>query len=167
MPLIKNDKLIEDSWVAANDDEPLPLAEAIIVSLERWQAARGELLSRNGRLGLRLKSDQSPVLVAEDLEHFDLIALEFPKFKDGRAYSYARLLRERYGYKGELRAVGEVLRDQLIFMHRCGFDARRRRRSASGISREPTAVLGSPICATGPAPSGAPVRLSDPHRGLR
>jgi uncharacterized protein (DUF934 family) len=51
MPLIKNDKLIEDSWVAANDDEPLPLAEAIIVSLERWQAARGELLSRNGRLG--------------------------------------------------------------------------------------------------------------------
>ena len=123
MPLIKNDKLIEDSWVAANDDEPLPLAEAIIVSLERWQASRGELLARNGRLGLRLKSDQSPVLVAEDLEHFDLIALEFPKFKDGRAYSYARLLRGRYGYKGELRAVGEVLRDQLIFMHRCGFDA--------------------------------------------
>jgi hypothetical protein len=154
MPLIKNDKLIEDSWVAANDDEPLPLAEAIIVSLERWQAARGELLSRNGRLGLRLKSDQSPVLVAEDLEHFDLIALEFPKFKDGRAYSFSCIA-----------AASTPSRWRTTRRWTAG--ARRRRRSASGISREPTAVLGSPICATGPAPSGAPVRLSDPHRGLR
>src|SRR3546814_6520329 len=81
------------------------------------------LRGHNGRLGLRLKSDQSPAGIAEDLGHFQLVALEFPRFGDGRAYSYARLLRERYGFKGELRAVGNVLRDQLLFMLRCGFDA--------------------------------------------
>ena len=57
------------------------------------------------------------------MKRFALIALEFAKFTDGRAYSYARLLRQRYGYEGELRAIGQVLRDQLLFMHRCGFDA--------------------------------------------
>ena len=62
-------------------------------------------------------------MIADDLAFFDLVALEFPIFKDGRAYSTARLLRERYHYKGELRAIGEVLRDQLQFMLRCGFDA--------------------------------------------
>src|SRR3546814_2142105 len=81
------------------------------------------LRGHNGRLGLRLKSDQSPAGIAEDLGHFQLVALEFPRFGDGRAYSYARLLRERYGFKGELRAVGNVLRDQFLFMLRCGFDA--------------------------------------------
>src|SRR3546814_6954056 len=81
------------------------------------------LRGHNGRLGLRLKSDQSPAGIAEDLGHFQLVALEFPRFGDGRAYSYARLLRERSGFKGELRAVGNVLRDQFLFMLRCGFDA--------------------------------------------
>ena len=123
MPLIKDDRLIEDPWVAANDDEPLPVAEAVIVDLERWRESREALLARNGRLGIRLKSDQSPSLIAEDLAHFDLVALEFPLFKDGRAYSHARLLRQRYGFTGELRAVGDVLRDQLLFMQRCGFDS--------------------------------------------
>ncbi len=123
MPLIKDDRLIDDPWTAAPDEGPLPVEERIIVSLERWQAARAELLARNGRLGIRLKSDQPPALIADDLASFDLVALEFPGFKDGRAYSYARLLRERYGFTGELRAVGQVLRDQLLFMHRCGFDS--------------------------------------------
>ena len=123
MPLIKDDRLVEDPWVAAADGEPLPVAEAVIVGLERWREARDELLARNGRLGIRLKSDQSPSLIAEDLALFDLVALEFPLFKDGRSYSHARLLRQRYGYTGELRAVGDVLRDQLLFMQRCGFDS--------------------------------------------
>ena len=123
MPLIKDDRLIEDTWVAVGDEGPLPVEERIIVSLERWQAARDELLARNGHLGIRLKSDQAPALIADDLESFELVALEFPVFKDGRAFSYARLLRERYGFTGELRAVGQVLRDQLLFMHRCGFDS--------------------------------------------
>lgn len=123
MPLIRHGRLVEDPWVAAADDAELPVAEAVIVGLERWRAEREALVARNGRLGLRLSSDQLPESVADDLDHFDLVALEFPKFKDGRAYSSARLLRERYGFTGELRAVGEVLRDQLSFMQRCGFDA--------------------------------------------
>lgn len=123
MPLIKDERLVEDPWITAEDEGPLPLEPRVIVGLARWQAGREELLARNAPLGIRLKSDQSPALIAEDLGHFDVVALEFPKFTDGRAYSYARLLRERYGFRGELRAVGNVLRDQLFFMQRCGFDA--------------------------------------------
>jgi uncharacterized protein (DUF934 family) len=123
MPLIKDDRLVKDPWITAEDEGPLPLTPRVIVGLARWQAEREELLARNAPLGIRLTSDQTPALFAEDLEQFDLVALEFPKFTDGRAYSYARLLRERYGFTGELRAVGNVLRDQLFFMQRCGFDA--------------------------------------------
>ncbi|GAB4392396.1 MAG: DUF934 domain-containing protein [Kiloniellaceae bacterium] len=121
MSLLKNGEIVADPWTA------LPEGAApegdVIVSLEQWQADRETLRAHNGRLGLRLKSDQSPADLAGDLDRFDLIALEFPRFGDGRAYSYARLLRERYGFTGELRAVGNVLRDQLLFMLRCGFDA--------------------------------------------
>jgi uncharacterized protein (DUF934 family) len=121
MPLLKNGQVVADTWTL------LPEGAApegdVIVSLERWQADRETLRAHNGRLGLRLKSDQSPAELAEDLDRFDLIALEFPRFGDGRAYSYARLLRERHGFAGELRAVGNVLRDQLFFMVRCGFDS--------------------------------------------
>lgn len=123
MPLIKNNTLVEDRWVTVAEGEALPVEENLIVSLEGWQEQRDELVARNGKLGIRLRSDQSPALIAEDLGQFDLVALEFPAFKDGRAFSYARLLRERYGFKGEVRAVGDVLRDQLVFMQRCGFDA--------------------------------------------
>ncbi len=80
------------------------------------------LRARNGKLGLRLPNDAPVESIARDLDRFDLVVLHFPKFTDGRAYSQARLLRGRYGYKGELRATGEVLRDQLLFMRRCGFD---------------------------------------------
>ena len=123
MPLIKNDALIADAWAHPDDDEALPEGAPAIVSLERWQAERETLVKRNAPLGLRLGSDQPPELVLDDLERFQVIALEFPKFADGRAYSYARLLRERYGYPGELRAVGNVLRDFFPFLLRCGFDA--------------------------------------------
>lgn len=123
MPLLKDGKLAEDHWTAlAESADAAPLGD-VIVTLEQWQAGGERLRGHNGRLGLRLKSDQSPAQVADDLGHFDLIALEFPRFGDGRAYSSARLLRERYGFKGELRAVGNILRDQLLFMLRCGFDA--------------------------------------------
>ena len=80
-------------------------------------------MQRGTPLGIRLHSDQPPELIAVDVRAFCRVALEFPKFRDGRAYSYARLLRERYGFKGELRAVGEVLLEQLFFMLRTGFDA--------------------------------------------
>ena len=95
----------------------------LLVPLALWQAHRARLIGRVGPLGVQFASAQSPALVADDLDRFDLIALEFPKFTDGRAYSYARLLRERYGFTGEVRAVGHVLRDQIAFMLRCGFDA--------------------------------------------
>jgi len=123
MPLIKDDRFAKDGWIALDDDDALPAGAPVIVTLERWRAERARLVGRNAPLGLRLRSDQAPAEIAGDLPHFALIELEFPKFTDGRAYSYARLLRERYGFAGELRAVGAVLRDQYGFMRRCGFDA--------------------------------------------
>jgi len=123
MPLLKDGQVVADSWTTlAEDAEAAPEGD-VIVTLEQWQAGKERLRGHNGRLGLRLKSDQSPAQLADDLHHFALVALEFPRFGDGRAYSYARLLRERYSFSGEVRAVGNVLRDQLVFMLRCGFDA--------------------------------------------
>ena len=123
MPLIKDRVLVEDGWRHLDDEEAVPGDGGIIVSLARWQAERDRFDGRNAPLGVRLKSDDRPEAIAPDLDRFDVVALEFPSFKDGRAYSVARLLRERYRYRGEIRAVGEVLRDQLDFMRRCGFDA--------------------------------------------
>lgn len=122
MPLIKEGVLAEDSWQALADEEEL-VEGPIVVSLDRWQSERENLLARNTPIGVRLKSDQTPALIVDDLDRFSVVALEFPKFNDGRAYSYARLLRDRYGFKGEVRAVGNVLRDQFLLMQRCGFDA--------------------------------------------
>ena len=108
MPLIKANGLADDLWTFVKDEEQLPPEGAIIVTLTRWQANRDQLVARPTPLGIRLKSDQAPSTISGDIERFDVIALEFPKFTDGRAYSSARLLRERLGYRGELRAVGDV-----------------------------------------------------------
>jgi uncharacterized protein (DUF934 family) len=123
MALIKNKAVSDDSWTHVGDDEELPVEESIIISLNRWKNEHEALSKRNAPLGIRLASDQPPLEIEDDLSKFDVIALDFPAFTDGRAYSYARLLRERYGFSGEIRAVGNVLRDQLDLMHRCGFDA--------------------------------------------
>ncbi|MFI4986358.1 MAG: DUF934 domain-containing protein [Alphaproteobacteria bacterium] len=123
MPLIKDGRIAEDPWRLLADDEAAPAETPIVVSLERFNREQNALIARDGALGIRLKAGQHPQAIAEEVRHFALVALEFAKFTDGRAYSYARTLRERYGYRGELRAVGQVLRDQLLFMHRCGFDA--------------------------------------------
>ena len=122
--IINNRQIIEDRWRQVADAEPLPPEGAVIVSLTRWRQERQALLARpNKRVGVRLKNDEPVADIAVDLPYFAVIALEFPTFKDGRALTQARLLRERYGYRGELRAVGDVLRDQIFFMQRCGFDA--------------------------------------------
>ena len=123
MALVKNGELVTSSFVDASGSEAIPATGPVIVSLDQWKAHRDELLKRGTPLGIRLHSDQPPELIAADVQHFAVVALEFPKFRDGRAYSYARLLRERYSFKGELRAVGEVLLEQLFFMLRTGFDA--------------------------------------------
>lgn len=127
--LIKNAKIAADSWqqLERGADGALPAIPAtgdILVPLALWQAAAGALLGREaGRLGVWLAGDEDPALVADSLEAFSLIAVHFPQFTDGRGYSTARLLRERYGWKGELRAIGDVQRDQLFYLWRCGFDA--------------------------------------------
>ncbi len=123
MALIKNGRLTEDAWTEVADDAPLPVDGPIIVSLARWNADRDALLSLKRPLGLRLDNDRSPEPIEGDVGHFSLIVLHFPKFTDGRAYSQAHLLRQRYGFAGELRATGQVLRDQLALMLRCGFDS--------------------------------------------
>ena len=123
MALVKDGRIVDDPFVDASALEALPADGPVIVSLEQWQAHRDALLARGAPIGLKLKSDQSPEAVADDVDRFAVIALEFPRFRDGRAYSYARLLRERYGYTNELRAVGDVLLEQLFYMVRTGFDA--------------------------------------------
>lgn len=122
--LIKNRALVTDPYARVADDAPLPVAGTpVLVTLKRWQAERDALLARGGDIGVQVPGTTPAGELAADLVHFALVAIEFPSFKDGRGYTLARLLRERHGYRGELRAVGDVLRDQLFFLSRAGFDA--------------------------------------------
>ena len=114
--------LVEDPFTAVSDDWAIPQGD-VIISLTRYQAEGDRLLSEGRKVGVRLEADEEVEALAYDLPRLSVVALVFPKFGDGRAYSYARLLRERFGYKGEVRAVGDVLREQAGFMVRCGFDA--------------------------------------------
>ena len=127
MALIRNQKPAANHWQllrpAADGPEPDVPEGDVIVPLALWQARRGELLARAGRLGVWLSGEQDPAHIADDFEHFAVIAVDFAKFTNGRGYSVARLLRERYGWRGELRAIGDVQRDQVFYLKRCGFDA--------------------------------------------
>ncbi len=124
MKLVKNGAVAADDWTLLADDESLPDdGKAVIVTLTRFKAERDQLVGRNAPLGLRLKSNEPPSSVEGDLDRFAVIALEFPIFRDGRAYSHATQLRSRFKFKGEIRAVGDVLRDQILNMIRCGIDA--------------------------------------------
>ncbi len=123
MPLLKDGKLIDDPWSHIADEVAIPASGPVIVGLKRWREERESLIKRKDPVGVRLQSDHTAGDVADDLEHLGVVALAFPVFKDGRAYSNARRLRERHGYTGEIRAIGNVLRDQYLFMRRCGFDA--------------------------------------------
>lgn len=121
--LIKNGQLVEDPFINCTNMDVLPASGALIVSLAQWQNHGAKLIRRADPVGVRLKSDEHPEIIAVDLESVAVVALEFPSFRDGRAYSYARLLRERYGFTGELRAVGDVLLEQIHFMERVGFNS--------------------------------------------
>lgn len=122
MTLIKNGAVTDDPYTAVADDAPLPQG-AVIVSLTRLRRDREELFERNSPLGVRLASDQSPEGLGGDLERLSLVVLEFPKFRDGRPFSWARMLRTRLRFTGEVRATGDYLYDQINYMRRVGFDA--------------------------------------------
>jgi uncharacterized protein (DUF934 family) len=122
MAIFKGHGFIKDEWVVAGDDAAMPAGKAV-VSKARFVAEREALTARNAPLGLILRSGETVDGLEEDIERFGLIVLDIPKYTDGRSYSTARLLRERYKYAGELRANGDVLRDQIMFLHRVGFDS--------------------------------------------
>ncbi|MBO6521927.1 MAG: DUF934 domain-containing protein [Rhodospirillales bacterium] len=122
MPLLKQGQFADDPWVRVADDADIADETAVVVSLERWQDEADALRKRNAPVAVALTNDQSPAEIESDLDAIDAVFLTFPAYTDGRAYSQARLLRQRYGYKGEIRATGNVLRDQYAFMQRCGFD---------------------------------------------
>ena len=126
--LIKNRAITADSWqlleLPSGDANPsVPAAGDILVPLALWKAEKPSLVRRAGRTGVILDPADDPAILAADIGSIPLIAVRFPKFSDGRGYSTGRLLRERYKFKGELRAIGDVLRDQLSLMERCGFDS--------------------------------------------
>ena len=122
MRVIKDKKVIEDSWQLVDEGATVPETGDVIVSLSLWKKEYDVLSKRPGKVGVVLSSDEDPADIAHR-DELPLIAIDFPKFSDGRGYSHARLLRERYGYEGELRAVGNVLRDQLFYMLRCGIQS--------------------------------------------
>ena len=120
--LIKSGAYAQDNFAPVADDAPLPEG-AVLVSLARFQKDREALLARNSPIGIKLQSSENPEQLGADVGHFSLVALEFPKFRDGRAFSWARMLRTRLGFTGEIRAVGDFLYDQVNYQHRVGFDA--------------------------------------------
>ena len=124
--IIKDNQVVPDTWELLPKDttlDQLTNTGDVIVPLAMWLEHSRALKARDGRLGVWLDADEEAELIADDLDSFAVIALNFPVFSDGRNYSNARLLRDRYQYQGELRSIGDVLRDQLFFMRRCGFNA--------------------------------------------
>ncbi|MBA3504435.1 MAG: DUF934 domain-containing protein [Betaproteobacteria bacterium] len=123
--LIKHGVVVEDRWTLvrqAGSLAGLVGGEPVIVPLALWLQARAALIARS-EAGVWLGPDDDPARIAPDARFLPVIAIDFPVFTDGRGYSIARLLRERYAYQGELRAIGDVQRDQLHYLAHCGFDA--------------------------------------------
>ncbi|MEP6997205.1 MAG: DUF934 domain-containing protein [Betaproteobacteria bacterium] len=124
MPLLTKERaVVEDRWTllpetAALGDVP---AGSAIVPLRLWLASRDGFAARTD-IGVWLKPDDDPEALTDDISRLPLIAVAFPQFGDGRGYSSARLLREKYQFRGELRAIGQILRDQLYYLWQCGFD---------------------------------------------
>jgi len=123
MPLVKDGQIVTDPYLRVLDDAPVPDEAAVIVPAARLLADASELTKRNEPIGVLWPNDRKISDLAPYLDQVALVALTFPNFRDGRAYSQARLLRERYQFRGELRATGQVLRDQFLFLLRAGFDS--------------------------------------------
>jgi uncharacterized protein (DUF934 family) len=123
MPLIKNGAVIADPFTMLADDQPLPAEGGAIVSLTRFRKDRETLLARNAPLGVRLNADESPEELGDDVHRLSVVVIVFPKFRDGRGFSWARMLRTRLNFTGEVRAGGDFLYDQISYLLRTGFDA--------------------------------------------
>jgi uncharacterized protein (DUF934 family) len=123
--MIKDGKIIENNWKLVTTAEELSIASNLLVSLELWQEHKEALSARisSQSIGLWLQNDQCVSALADELNQLTVIAIDFPVFVDGRGFSVARLLRDRYAYTGEIRATGAVIRDQLCYLKRCGFTA--------------------------------------------
>ena len=125
--LIKEGQIVNNEWQIVEatetpDSVTLPSGKTI-VPLNVWEAQKSQLTARQGEIGVWLNSDEFAEVLADDAENLPLIAINFPGFMDGRGFSTAFLLRQRYGFSGELRAIGHVIRDQLFYLSRCGFNA--------------------------------------------
>ena len=125
MDIILDKAIAADSWIHVAEDAPLPASGNLIVPLAFWQKEHAALANRVGKTGVWLKGSDDPTRIAEvrELVKLPLIAMDFPQFVDGRGYSVGRLLRERYAFTGQLRAFGDVFRDQIPYLLRCGFNA--------------------------------------------
>jgi phosphoadenosine phosphosulfate reductase len=123
MPLWRRGGFVGDEWIVVGDGARISPDGAIVVSLKRWLAERADLSLRAGAVGVAVEAGADAQAHLAELADRPLVALAFAKFADGRAFSYARLLRERYGFCGELRAIGDVLIDEIPLMLRCGFDS--------------------------------------------
>ena len=124
--VIRNRRVENDAWhfVGVPDRAPSASGEGpVVVPLALWREQRETLLARGTPVGVWLAPGDDPAAIADDLHRLALVAVHFPKFTDGRGYSTAALLRTRHGYRGELRAFGDVGRDQLYYLARCGFDS--------------------------------------------
>lgn len=123
MALLQHGALQPNNWRFVGDDAAIPADGPVTVSLKRWQAEAETLRGRNAPIGVRLKNDEPATSLGEDVHRLSVIEVEFPKFTDGRAFSQARILRDKLGFKGELRAIGTILRDTYAHMVRCGIDS--------------------------------------------
>jgi phosphoadenosine phosphosulfate reductase len=123
MPLWRREGFVEDKWAFLGDEASLPEEGAIVVSLKRWLAEREALVSRGGPVGVAVEAGADAQAHLTDLADRPLVVLAFDKFADGRSFSYARILRDRLRFGGELRAIGDVLIDEMPLMLRCGFDS--------------------------------------------
>ena len=121
MALWRDGAFADNNWVSVEDGAPLPAGGAVLVSLARWRAEKDALAAHQGAVGVIVSAGKDALEHIGDAADRPLVALRFDKFADGRAFSYAILLRERHGFAGELRAIGDVLLDEIPLMLRCGF----------------------------------------------
>ncbi|MEC9346713.1 MAG: DUF934 domain-containing protein [Pseudomonadota bacterium] len=122
MALLKNGRLLEDRWVDADSLDGALRPGGVLVPLELWKAERLTLRGKSA-VGVVLPNTADPAELAGDYERLAAVALQFPAFADGRAFSQARVIREKHGFKGEIRARGPLIPDQYLYLLRCGFDA--------------------------------------------